>query len=58
MVSGLGSGYGAAYVPVLASNDYTLEEGESSVFSWELLLLLTTYYLLLTIDYWLWTIDY
>jgi len=36
MVAGGGSGYGSAYVPVLASNDYSLGEGETSVFSREL----------------------
>lgn len=36
MVKGNGSGYGSAYVPVLASNNYELENGESSVFDKEL----------------------
>lgn len=36
MVQGLGSGYGSAAVPVLKSNDYELENGESSVFDREL----------------------
>ena len=36
MVASEGSGYGLKYVPVLAANDYTLEEGESSVFASEL----------------------
>ena len=36
MVKGNGSGYGSAYVPVLASNNYELESGESSVFDKEL----------------------
>jgi SWI/SNF-related matrix-associated actin-dependent regulator of chromatin subfamily A member 5 len=35
-VKGKGSGYGAAFVPVLASNNYDLENGESSVFQREL----------------------
>ena len=37
MVQGLGSGYGAAHVPVLASNNYDLEDGEPSVMDKELL---------------------
>ncbi|KAJ1448205.1 SNF2 family N-terminal domain-containing protein [Pelagophyceae sp. CCMP2097] len=36
MVDGLKSGYGKKFVPVLASNQYTLEAGESSVFQREL----------------------
>lgn len=36
MVKGHNSGYGAAAVPVLASNNYELETGESSVFDREL----------------------
>ena len=36
MVKGNGSGYGSAYVPVLASNNYELTKGESSVFGREL----------------------
>jgi SWI/SNF-related matrix-associated actin-dependent regulator of chromatin subfamily A member 5 len=36
MVDGLGSGYGSACVPVLASNNYDLNAGESSVFDREL----------------------
>lgn len=35
-VASLGSGYGSATVPVLASNNYELEHGESSVFAREL----------------------
>ena len=35
-VEGTGSGYGKATVPVLASNNYELENGESSVFDREL----------------------
>jgi hypothetical protein len=35
-VKGNGSGWGSAMVPVLASNNYTLEMGESSVFQREL----------------------
>ena len=36
MVEGKGSGYGSAHVPVLASNNYDLQKGESSVFGREL----------------------
>jgi SWI/SNF-related matrix-associated actin-dependent regulator of chromatin subfamily A member 5 len=36
MVEGKGSGYGSAHVPVLASNNYDLDKGESSVFGREL----------------------
>mmetsp|Transcript_16108 Transcript_16108/g.20042 ORF Transcript_16108/g.20042 Transcript_16108/m.20042 type:complete len:593 (-) Transcript_16108:145-1923(-) len=36
MVEGLGSGYGASMVPVLSSNQYDLDTGESSVFNREL----------------------
>jgi len=36
MLDGLKSGYGNKYVPVLASNNYDLEHGESSVFDREL----------------------
>ncbi|CAB9517489.1 ISWI chromatin-remodeling complex ATPase ISW2 [Seminavis robusta] len=36
MVKGKNSGYGQAMVPVLASNNYDLENGESSVFDREL----------------------
>ena len=36
MVASEGSGYGSAYVPVLASNDYALADGESSIFAKEL----------------------
>lgn len=36
MVSGDGSGYGKAYIPVLASNNYDISKGESSVFDREL----------------------
>ena len=36
LVASDGSGYGAKYVPVLASNDYALNEGETSVFQREL----------------------
>lgn len=36
MLQGAGSGYGKQYVPVLASNNYSLESGESSVFGREL----------------------
>lgn len=36
MVDGIGSGYGSACVPVLASNNYDLESGESSVFDREI----------------------
>eukprot|EP00966_Prymnesium_polylepis_P101434 2349272-Prymnesium_polylepis.1 len=36
LVASDGSGYGSKYVPVLASNDYSLEEGEGSVFAREL----------------------
>ena len=36
MVASEGSGYGAKYVPVLASNNYSLNEGEGSVFQREL----------------------
>jgi hypothetical protein len=36
MVAGIGSGYGKAFVPVLAANNYELENGESSVFQREL----------------------
>ena len=35
MVDGVGSGYGSKMVPILASNDYTLLEGEPSVFERE-----------------------
>lgn len=36
MVKGQGSGYGKAFVPILAANNYELENGESSVFNQEL----------------------
>lgn len=36
MVDGHGSGYGASHVPVLSSNNYDLQSGESSVFDREL----------------------
>jgi SWI/SNF-related matrix-associated actin-dependent regulator of chromatin subfamily A member 5 len=36
MVDGMKSGYGSASVPVLASNNYDLQHGESSVFDREL----------------------
>ena len=36
MVASEGSGYGQAYVPVLAANNYSLEQGEGSVFACEL----------------------
>jgi hypothetical protein len=36
MVNGMASGYGKAYVPVLAANNYDLQNGEESVFSREL----------------------
>ncbi|KAL3922948.1 MAG: hypothetical protein SGILL_001931 [Bacillariaceae sp.] len=36
MVKGIGTGYGKAHVPVLASNNYELASGESSVFGREL----------------------
>lgn len=36
MVKGQGSGYGQAFVPVLAANNYELEKGENSVFNQEL----------------------
>ena len=36
MVESTGSGYGSKLVPVLAANDYALDEGESSVFGREL----------------------
>jgi len=36
LVKGNGSGYGSAFVPILASNNYDLESGESSVFQREL----------------------
>lgn len=36
LVQGQGTGYGQAFVPVLASNDYDLETGEKSVFDREL----------------------
>ena len=36
MVASDGSGYGSKFVPVLASNNYSLEQGEGSVFSREL----------------------
>ena len=36
MVASEGSGYGSKFVPVLASNNYSLDEGEGSVFQREL----------------------
>jgi hypothetical protein len=36
MVNGIASGYGNAFVPVLAANNYDLQNGEGSVFSREL----------------------
>ena len=36
LVAGEGSGYGSKAVPVLKSNDYSLEQGERSVFQQEL----------------------
>lgn len=36
LVDGKGSGYGKKHVPILASNNYDLESGESSVFGREL----------------------
>jgi SWI/SNF-related matrix-associated actin-dependent regulator of chromatin subfamily A member 5 len=36
MVNGIASGYGKAFVPVLAANNYDLQNGEGSVFSREL----------------------
>ncbi|KAG7366569.1 SNF2-related protein [Nitzschia inconspicua] len=36
MVDGKGTGYGKQYVPILASNNYDLDSGESSVFGREL----------------------
>jgi len=36
LVEGIGSGYGSKIVPVLAANNYDLENGESSVFDREL----------------------
>lgn len=36
MIQGQGTGYGKAFVPILAANNYELEKGENSVFNQEL----------------------